>query len=84
MDGDIRLFINQCSQCNKTKHPRKKPKTRLRTYIAGYPLDRIGIDIMGPLNVTKDKNKIHYCYRGLFYQMDGGLQFAEPACRGGS
>ena len=26
-------------------------------YLAGYPLDRIGIDVMGPLNVTKDKNK---------------------------
>ena len=24
---------------------------------ADYPLDRIGIDVMGPLNVTKDKNK---------------------------
>ena len=57
MDEDIRLFIRQCIQCNKIKQPRKKPKARLRTYMAGYPLDRIGIDVMGPLNVTKDKNK---------------------------
>ena len=26
-------------------------------YLAGYPLDRIAVDVMGPLNLTKDKNK---------------------------
>ena len=26
-------------------------------YLAGYPLGRIGIDVMEPLNVTEDKNK---------------------------
>ena len=57
MDLDISLYIRQCGQCNKTKHPRKKPKARLRMYSAGYPLDRIAVDVMGPLNLTKDKNK---------------------------
>ena len=57
MGEDIRLFIRQCIQCNKIKHPRKKPKARLRIYMARYPHDRIGIHVMGPLNVTKDKNK---------------------------
>ena len=57
MDADIKLYIRQCSQCNKTKDPTKKPKARLRKYLVGYPLDRIAVDIMGPLPLTKDKNK---------------------------
>lgn len=57
MDTDIRLYIRKCGQCNKTKDPVKKPRARLRKYLVGYPLDRIAIDIMGPLPLTKDKNK---------------------------
>ena len=44
----------------------KKPKARVRIYMAGYPLDRIGIDVMGPLNVTKEKNK-HILVKGDYF-----------------
>ena len=52
MDQDIRLYIRQCKQCNKDKDPRKKPKARLGLYLAGYSMDRIAVDIMGPLPLT--------------------------------
>ena len=57
MDADIRLYIRQCKRCNKTTDPAKKPKVQLRKYLVGYPLDRIGIDVMGPMPLTKNKNK---------------------------
>ena len=57
MDQDIRLYIRQCRQCNKDKNPRKKPKARLGLYLAGYPMDRIAVDVMGPMPLTKDANR---------------------------
>ena len=57
MDQDIRLYIRQCKQCNKDKDPRKKPKARLGLYLAGYPMDRIAVDIMGPMPLTKGGNR---------------------------
>ena len=56
-DLDIRLYIRQCRQCNKDKDPRKKPKARLGLYLAGYPMDRIAFDVMGPMPLTKDGNR---------------------------
>lgn len=57
MDQDIRLYIRQCKQCNKDKDPRKKPKARLGLYLACYPMDRIAVDIMGPMPLTKGGNR---------------------------
>ena len=57
MNQDIKLYIRQCQQCNKIKDPRKKPKARLGLYLAGYPLDRLAVDVMGPKPLTKDKNR---------------------------
>lgn len=57
MNQDIKLYIRQCQQCNKIKDPRKKPKARLGLYLAGYPLDRLAVDVMGPMPLTKDKNR---------------------------
>ena len=57
MDQDIRLYIRQCKQCNKDEEPRKKPKARLGLYLAGYPMDRIAVDIMGPMPLTKGGNR---------------------------
>ena len=57
MDQDIRLYIRQCKQCNKDKDPRKKPKARLGLYLAGYSMDRIAVDIMGPLPLTIGGNR---------------------------
>lgn len=57
MDFDIRLHIRCCNKCNLNKLPGKRPKTKLRQYQVGYPLDRVGIDIMGPFPLSAQKNK---------------------------
>ena len=54
---DVRLHIARCDVCKKTTQPAKVPRAPLQQYRAGYPLDRIGIDIMGPLKTTKSGNK---------------------------
>ena len=57
MDFDVRHHIRRCHKCNLNKAPGKKPKTKLRQYQVGYPLDRVGIDIMGPFPLSARKNK---------------------------
>jgi hypothetical protein len=57
MDEDIRIHIRKCLKCSACKHPSKKPKAKQRKYQVGYPLDRVGIDIIGPLTTTRQKNK---------------------------
>ena len=57
MDADFRIYIGKCVQCNKTKDPGKRPKAKMKKYLVGYPLDRLALDIMGPLPLIRDKNK---------------------------
>ena len=54
---DIRLHVSMCQVCSRTTQPVKVPRAPLQHYRAGYPLDRIGIDVMGPLKETKNGNK---------------------------
>jgi hypothetical protein len=56
MGKDVKIHIQQCSVCNKWKTGRK-PKAALVKYTLGNPLNRIGIDIVGPLPLTQKKNR---------------------------
>jgi hypothetical protein len=35
----------------------KKPRTALQKYLVGHPMDRIGIDVIGPLPKSKNNNR---------------------------
>ena len=54
---DIRLHVSMCKSCSKASQPAKVPRAPLQQYRAGFPLDRVGIHIMGPMKVTKNGNK---------------------------
>lgn len=54
---DIKCHAKQCPACNKWKKQTKPPRAKLCDYRVGFPLDRIGIDIIGPLPRTKKQNK---------------------------
>ena len=45
----------QCTVCNKNK--RTKTKATLGQYHAGYPLQKVHFDILGPLQLTKHGNE---------------------------
>ena len=57
MREDIRNYISTCNQCNKAKSLKPKPQATLKSYLAGNPMDRIAMDILGPLPKTKQGNK---------------------------
>ena len=57
MHTDIKSYIMNCSIYNKCKKSKKKTRGPLGDYRVGNPLDRLGIDILGPLPETKNKTK---------------------------
>ena len=57
MTQDTKLYVKSCSVCNKNKKPTKTPRAMLEQYHAGFPMERVHMDILGPLPVTKLGNK---------------------------
>ncbi|CAC5409543.1 unnamed protein product [Mytilus coruscus] len=57
MGKDVTSHIKMCQICNRWKNSSRKPTAPLVDYRVGNPMDRIAIDIMGPLPLTKKKNR---------------------------
>lgn len=57
MKEDIKIHIKGCSVCNRNKSLGKRQKAALQTYIAGYPMNRVALDVIGPLPKTKRGNR---------------------------
>ncbi|VDI62015.1 Hypothetical predicted protein [Mytilus galloprovincialis] len=55
MTKDINLFVLSCDTCNKNKKASRHSKCPLTKYHAGYPMERVHIDFMGPLPKTETK-----------------------------
>ena len=56
MGENIKSHIMEGSQCTASAHPKRKPRAALMDYRVGYPLDRIAVDILGPLPITDRGN----------------------------
>ena len=56
MARDVRSFIRQCNTCSRRKQPVGKKKAPLQQYQVGGPMERIALDILGPLPETPDGN----------------------------
>jgi hypothetical protein len=58
MATDVQLYVRTCGVCNRQKKPSVKPRAALGRYHAGAPMERIHIDMLGPLTQS---------YKGNFY-----------------
>ena len=47
--ADMESHIRKCPICTANMYPKKKPRAPLKGYGAGASIDRIGIDVLGPL-----------------------------------
>ena len=54
---DVKHHIHTCRVCSAQLKPKKKYVGGLGSYRVGYPLDRIGIDVMGPFPESARGNK---------------------------
>ena len=55
--ADVRAYIRQCTTCARRKQPVPRKKAPLRQYQIGGPMERIALDIMGPLPESENGNK---------------------------
>ena len=55
--ADVRKFCEACPQCPKKKPSPRKPRTELKQYLTGEPLERVELDILGPLPATYKGNR---------------------------
>ena len=55
--GDVDLWCKCCDQCASRKMPPGKRKAPLRQYQVGMPLERVAMDVIGPLQETERGNK---------------------------
>ena len=54
---DVRNWIICCDLCGANKCPQKYPKAPLGDMRVGAPMDRLAVDILGPLPVTPRSNR---------------------------
>ena len=57
MSTDCKLYVKTCHICNRQKKVNKKEKADLGQHHSGVPFERIHMDILGPLPVSKLGNK---------------------------
>lgn len=57
MKDYIQDYCRQCDRCFSRKPNRQKNKAPLGSYLVGDPMERIAIDILGPLPLTKSGNR---------------------------
>lgn len=55
MREDVALWCSTCTSCAAKARPRKTPQAPMGTVRVGAPMERIALDIMGPLNETECK-----------------------------
>ena len=57
LSKDTKVYVTGCKSCNMNKHPNKKNRCPLTINQAGYPLEKVHIDFMGPFPRTRDGNE---------------------------
>ena len=57
LQGDAEIWCQQCPKCATRKPPQRAARAPLVSSHAGYPLERVAVDIMGPLPTTEAGNK---------------------------
>ena len=54
---DVEDWCRRCEECAKRKGPQRKGKAPMKQYISGAPMERIAIDVLGPLPQSESGNK---------------------------
>ena len=50
-------YASSCRICSMNKKPNARPKTNLKLYHAGFPMERVHVDLLGPFIVSSQGNK---------------------------
>ena len=54
---DIIKWVHNCTICNSRKQPHRKAKSKMKQYCVGAPMERVALDLIGPLPLSHKGNK---------------------------
>lgn len=54
---DIMKHIQNCQVCNSRKPPSRRTRSKMKQYNVGAPLERVALDLIGPLPFSYKGNK---------------------------
>lgn len=57
LTADVRAFVRMCSLCQRRESPPRKRRAPLQQSRVGAPMERVAIDLMGPLPKTDSGNQ---------------------------
>lgn len=57
MQNDVSIYVSGCEKCTRRKDPSRTKKAPMEIVRSGYPMERIAIDILGPLPRTEGGNQ---------------------------
>lgn len=57
MKRDVENYWSQCDLCSARNPSKASDKAPLHQYLEGEPMERIAIDILGPIPLTEKGNK---------------------------
>ena len=57
MSRDVRHYVITCKLCNKNKKPTRHAKAPMTKHHAGFPMERVHLDFLGPLPKTAQGNE---------------------------
>ena len=66
MKDFVQTYCRQCDKCFARKPKSQKDRAPLGSYLVGEPMERIAVDILGPLPLTKSKNRFILVITDLF------------------
>ena len=58
MSRDCELYVSSCGICSRNKKSNRRPRAALSSYHVGAPLERVHLDVMGPLVRSEKGNKL--------------------------
>jgi hypothetical protein len=53
----VNSFCRVCDLCASRKPPQRKPRARMQQFLTGVPLERVSLDVLGPLPKSDQDNK---------------------------
>ncbi|KRY45361.1 Retrovirus-related Pol polyprotein from transposon [Trichinella britovi] len=75
--GNVHTFCRTCTQCTRRKLLTKKNRAPMQAVVARYPLQRVGMDILVPLEKTKSGNRCVLVLMDNFYKWTVAFQLAK-------
>ncbi|KAM6968624.1 retrovirus-related Pol polyprotein from transposon 412 [Tautogolabrus adspersus] len=73
---DVELHVHCCDSCTAKKGPTQRSHAPLQQYLVGAPMERVGVDILGPFPVTDSGNR--YILVAMDYFTKWPEAFAVP------